>query len=188
MKKKGIVCFFWTIICALILLQSNRAVCADPVEQIPPAEFTMPAPDSAQAQKYLGLKAMEPFKVSDIKAKLAVIEFMSAFCPYCHANAPILNNIYKTIQGDSGLADVKVIAIAVGNEKAAVEAYKKQFKVPFPVLPDQDFAISVSMNGVPTPTTMIVSTENGTVLFSHTGVIQDRDGFVKQLKALNKKK
>ncbi|MGA2403141.1 MAG: TlpA disulfide reductase family protein [Syntrophobacteraceae bacterium] len=186
--KRSII-FFRIIVCSfIILLQSQGVFCAQPAEEFPAAKFTLPAPDSSQAQKYLGLKAMEPFKVSDIKAKLAVIEFMSAFCPYCHANAPILNNIYKTIQGDSGLADVKVIAIAVGNEKAAVEAYKKQFKVPFPVLPDQDFAISVSMNGVPTPTTMIVSTENGTVLFSHTGVIQDRDGFVKQLKALNKKK
>lgn len=187
MKKRGNVCFFWTIICALILLQSNRAVCADPVEQIPPAEFTMPAPDSAQAQKYLGLKAMEPFKVSDIKARLVVIEFMSALCPHCHANAPIVNTIYKTIQGDSHLADVKVISIAVGNEKAEVDAYRKNFKVPFPVMLDDDSVIWASMESEATPTTMIVSTENGKVLFSHTGVIQDPDQFLKQLKALHKK-
>ena len=187
-EKEGIYYFFQIIVCSFILLQSNRIFCASPAEEFPAAKFTLPAPDSAEAQKYLGLKAMEPFKVSDIKAKLVVIEFMSAFCPHCHANAPIMNNIYKTIQGDSHLADVKVIAIAVGNEKAEVEAYKKKFKMPFPVLLDEDFAISASMEGVPTPTTMIVSTENGKVLFSHTGVIQDPDRFLKQLKALHKKK
>jgi hypothetical protein len=44
------------------------------------------------------------------------------------------------------------------------------------------------MEGVPTPTTMIVSTQNGKVLFSHTGAIEDPDRFLKQLKALHKKK
>ena len=113
---------------------------------------------------------------------------MSALCPHCHANAPIMNNIYKTIQADSQLADVKVIAIAVGNEKPELEAYIKKFKVPFPVFLDDDTSISAAMEGVPTPTTMIISTENRKVLFSHTGVIQDPDRFIKEVKTLHKKK
>ena len=116
MKRKGFI-FFQVIVCAFILLQSNRVFCAGPSEEFPPAQFTFPAPDSSEVQKYLGLKTMEPFKVSDIKAKLVVIEFFSAVCPHCLANAPIINNIYKTIQGNSRLADVKVIAIASAMKK-----------------------------------------------------------------------
>ena len=187
MKRKEFI-FFQIIVCAFILFQSGRIFCASPAEEFPAAQFILPAPDSAEAQKYLGLKAMEPFKVSDIKAKLVVIEFMSAVCPHCLANAPVINNIYKTIQGNSHLADVKLIAIASGNEKAEVDAYKKKFKTPFPVMLDEDFAISVAMEGVPTPTTMIVSTQNGKVLFSETGVIGDPDKFLKELKALHKNK
>jgi thiol-disulfide isomerase/thioredoxin len=187
MKKLWCIKIFQIVICAWILLLSGGVFSAEPAEQYPPAKFTFPAPDSAQAQKYLGLKAMEPFKIGDIKAKLVVIEFMNALCPHCHANAPIMNNIYKTIQGDSSLAEVKVIAIATLSEKPQVEAYKKKFKPPFPVVLDDDAAISGSMEGVPTPTTMIVSTADGTVLFSHTGVIQDPDKFVKQIKTLLKK-
>ncbi len=186
MKRKAFI-FFQIIICSLILSHSDQIFCATPAEEFPAAKFTLPAPDSLEAQKYLGLKVMEPFKVSDIKAKLVIIEFMSAFCPFCLANAPIINNIHKTIQADSRLADVKVIAIASGNEKAEVDAYKKKFKTPFPVMLDSDFAISAAMDGVPTPTTMIVSTENGKVLFSETGVIKDPDKFLKELKALHKK-
>ncbi len=188
MKKRGRIYYFQIIICAFILLRFNGAFCAAPEEQFPPAQFTLPAPDSESAQKYLGLKAMEPFKLSDIKAKLVVIEFMSAFCPHCHTNAPIMNRIYKAIHVDSHLADVKMIAIAIGNEKAEVEAYKKKFKTPFPIMLDEDMVISASMEGVPTPTTMIVSTEDGKVLYSYTGVIQDPDAFTKQLKTLRKKK
>jgi thiol-disulfide isomerase/thioredoxin len=188
MEKKGCINFFQIIICAFILLQFNGTFCTVSADQFPPAKFTLPAPDSAQAQKYLGLKAMEPFKVSDIKAKLVVIEFMSALCPYCLANAPIMNNIYQAVKGDSRLADVKVIAIASANGKAEVEAYKKKFKTPFPILLDEDMAISASMEGVPTPTTMIVSTEDAKVLYSHTGVIEAPDRFIKQLRTLHKKK
>ena len=188
MEKRGCINFFQIIICTFIFLQFNGPFYTASADQFPPAKFTLPAPDSSSAQKYLGLKAMEPFKVSDIKAKLVVIEFMSALCPHCHVNAPIMNNIYKSIQGDSNLADVKVIAIAMDNQKAEVEAYKKKFKTPFPILLDEDMAISASMEGVPTPTTMIVSTDDSAVLYSHTGVIQDPDKFLKQLKTLHKKK
>jgi peroxiredoxin len=188
MKRKGIICSFGTVICALILLQFGSPVRAYSAEQFPDAKFTLPAPDSVQAQKYLGLNEMEPFGLSDIKATLVVVEFMSALCPHCHTNAPIVNNLYKTIQGDSHLADVKVIAIAVGNEKAEVEAYKKKFKVDFPVLLDEDCAVSASMGGIATPTTMIISTENGKVLYTNVGVIQDTDCFLRQLKSLHKKK
>jgi len=188
MKNRGCINFFQIIICTFIFLQFNGPFYTASADQFPPAKFTLPAPDSSSAQKYLGLKAMEPFKVSDIKAKLVVIEFMSAFCPLCQANAPIINNIYQAIKGNSRLADVKVIAIASNNDKDEVEAYKKAFKTPFPILLDEDMAISASMDGVPTPTTMIVSTEDAKVLYSHTGVIEDPDRFIKQLRTLHKKK
>ncbi len=188
MKKRGCINFLQIIICALIILQSNGTFCTASADQFPPATFTLPAPDSAQAQKYLGLKAMEPFNVGDIRARLVVIEFMSALCPHCLAYAPIMNNIYQTIKADPRLADVKVIAIASDNGKTEVEAYKRTFKTPFPILLDEDMAISASMDGVPTPTTMIVSTESAKVLYSHTGVIEDPDRFIKQLRALHKKK
>ena len=42
-----------------------------------------------------------------------------------------MNDVYKTIQADSGLADVKVIAIAIADDKTSVETFKKQFKPSF---------------------------------------------------------
>lgn len=187
MKEQQYLKIFRIIIFSLVVSQAHDAFGAAHTPQLPAAGFTLPAPDSEQEQTYLGLKAMKPFKISDIKASLVVIEFMSALCPHCHANAPIMNGIYKTIQADPGLSDVKIIAIAISNEKAEVQAFKKTFKTPFPILLDEDDAISASMEGVETPTTMIVSTEGEKVLFTQVGVIRDPDRFVKQLKKLHKK-
>jgi thioredoxin-related protein len=182
MKKWGWIRVFLIVICTSFFLQSSGAFCADPVEKDSLIKFALPPPDSAQTQTYLGLDAMKPFKVSDIRAKIAIIELMSARCPHCQANAPIMNNIYKTIQADSGLADVKVIAIAISDDKTGVETFKKQFKTLFPILLDEKREITNSMNVRATPTTMVVSTEDAKVLFTHAGVIPDADGFVKQVK------
>jgi hypothetical protein len=43
---------------------------------LPP--FTLEKPASAEVQKYLGLQKMEPFGVSQIQAKMVIIEMMSA--------------------------------------------------------------------------------------------------------------
>lgn len=182
MKKPGWIRVFLIVACTFIFLQSSGGFGADTAEQESTVKFTIPSPDSAQTQTYLGLDEMEPFKVTDVKAKIVVIELMSAVCPHCQANAPTMNDVYKIIQADSDLADVKVIAIAIADNKAGVETFKKQFKTPFPILLDENHEIKRSMTGLGTPTTMVVSTENAKILFTHAGEIPDADKFVKQVK------
>lgn len=182
MKKRGWIRVFLIVAGMSIFLQSSGAFCAEPAEKLSTVTFTLPPPDSVQTQTYLGLEAMKPSKVSDIKAKLAIIELMSARCPHCQTSAPTMNNIYKMIQADSGLADVKLFAIAVADDKTDVEAFKEQFKTPFPILVDENHEIKGSMPGLATPTTMIVSTADAKVLYTHLGEIHDADKFVKEVK------
>jgi len=182
MKRPGWIRVFLIVACTSIFLQSSGAFCADFGEKEAYVKFTLPPPDSVQTQAYLGLDAMKQFKISDIKAKIVVIEVMSAFCLACQANAPIMNDIYKTIQADSGLADVKVIAISIADDKTGVETFKKQFKTLFPVLLDENGEIMRSMRLKATPITIVVSTEDAKVLFTQPGVIPDAGGFVKQVK------
>ena len=185
MKNKKFFRCFLLLVSLVFALQCQAAYGSG--EDLPAAKFTVPAPESAQVQKYLGLKSMEPFTLSQMNAKLVIVEFFSALCPQCHANAPIENKIYKVLQEDAGLADVKLIGIAIATDKSQLEAYRKNFKVPFPLFLDETSALSASMEGVETPTTMIIAPGSGKVLASHTGVIKDFDGFLKELRALHKK-
>ena len=78
---------------------------------------------------------MDPYTISQIDAKLVLIEFLSALCPHCHTNAPVVNRLYQVIQKDAALArDVKIIGICIGNDKTQIDAFKKSFKVTFPVI------------------------------------------------------
>jgi peroxiredoxin len=186
MKKKSFSRCFQALICLLFALQYNAAYGVEVAEEAYP-QIIIPAPESAQAQKYLGLKEMEPFGLSQVDAKIIIIEFFNALCPKCHANAPMLNKLYKVIQNDPVLRDVKVIGIAVDSDRSEVDAFRKNFKVPFPLFIDEDFAISVAMGGVDTPTTMILATSNGRVLADHIGVIRDFEDLLKELRTIHKK-
>lgn len=178
------VYLFLALVCAFPgrLLAEQFAVGS----QFPP--FTLPAPDSADVQKYLGLKNSGPFSLSQTNAKVVIVEFMSALCPHCQANAPVINKVFKTVQEDAGLAaNVRVLAIAVGNDQKQVDAYKKAYNVGFPMFVDESFAISGPIGGVDTPTTLVLAAASGKVLACHTGLIKDFDGFVKELRDINKK-
>ncbi|MCU0595107.1 MAG: hypothetical protein MUC98_06545 [Desulfobacterota bacterium] len=72
---------FRLLACLLFLVQVYSVHAAEgdlyPVgSQINP--FTVGVPDSPEVQKYLGLKSSDPFKLTDIGAKMVVIEFMNA--------------------------------------------------------------------------------------------------------------
>jgi len=131
---------------------------------------------------YLGLRTKAPYTISQICAKLVFIEILSALCPHCQANAPVLNRLYQVIQQDAALAkDVKIIGICCGNDKTQIDAFKKGFKVPFPLFPDESLAIAQAVGVSETPTMVLVS-HSGKVLTSHSGEIQDFDGLLKDLR------
>ncbi len=150
-------------------------------------QFTLPAPVSQQTLSYLGLRTMEPYNVSQIGAKLVFIEILSALCPHCQANAPIVNRLYQVIRNDADLAsDVKIIGICCGNDKVQIDAFKKSFKVPFPLFPDKSLAIARAVGVKETPT-MVLVTHSGKVVKIYSGVIQDFDGLLKDLRENLKK-
>jgi peroxiredoxin len=105
----------------------------------------------------------------------------------CAKNAPVVNRLYHLIQDDSALAKgIKIIGIACLDNKKKADAYKTNFRVPFPIFTDEkgDIWRAVGMPGTPT---MVLTTKSGKVLMSHVGVIEDFDGFVKELKEIHQK-
>lgn len=190
MKKWECAIICQIVLCSLILFlpKTGAAFGYNAKEHFETANITFPSPDSALSEKYLGLSAMKPFKLGQIKAKVVVIEFMSALCEYCSLNATKMNYVYRTVQENPKLApNVKIIAIGVASNVPQLNAFKKQHDIPFPMLNDADGRIGTAMGEMPTPTTLIVSAASGKVLYSHVGLIWSADGFVKNIKDLIKK-
>ena len=75
-------------------------------------QFTLTAPGSKEVQQYLGLKEAAPFSLSQVPAKLFLIEIFSTTCTTCMKSAPGLNKLYKFIQNDQVLRnDIKMLGI-----------------------------------------------------------------------------
>ncbi|MGA2939297.1 MAG: TlpA disulfide reductase family protein [Syntrophobacteraceae bacterium] len=148
---------------------------------------TFPAPDSQETLSYLGLTAMEPYTISQIGAKLVLIEVLKVWCPVCRENAPVMNRLYQVVQNDADLArDVKIIGICTENNKKQADAFRKNFKVAFPLIPDEHYGIGLTVKVSHTPT-MVLVTSSGKVLWSHIGEISDFDGLLRELRENLKK-
>jgi peroxiredoxin len=175
-------CLFLILLCGAgsdVLAEGFAPGCPFPA-------ITLPAPESPQVQGYLGLKTMESFSLSDVQAKIVLVEFLSALCTQCIANAPTLNKLYKVIQQDAALSkDVKIIGVAIGNSKTELDAFKKNSKTPFPIFLDENLAIAEVVELAGTPTMVLVS-KKGETLLCHRGTIKDFDGFLKELREIHK--
>jgi hypothetical protein len=81
MKRNSVIKAVQHSICLVLLLQVYSAYGAETDKfprgtQLP--QFTVGTPDSPEAQKYLGLKGKDSFKLPEIGAKMVLIEFSNS--------------------------------------------------------------------------------------------------------------
>jgi len=181
-QKRFVIRSLCSVICILIFLSSHPYQVYG-VKNISPGtilpQFKIDMPDNVETKQYLGLKDLKSFTISQIPAKLILIEIFSFYCPICHKQAPITNKLYKFIQQNPELSkDVKMIGIGAGNNQKEIEAYKVTFRVQFPLFPDPDFYIHKKLWEQRTPCTILM-TKNGKVLLAHYGVMEDVDEFLR---------
>jgi thiol-disulfide isomerase/thioredoxin len=148
-------------------------------------DIRLSAPDSEDTKHYLGLNEFKPFSLSKVRAKLILVEVFSVFCSHCHKNAPSLNKVYDVIQGDSELRDdIKVIAIGAGNNSKQLDVFKTKHRVQFPQFPDPEMYLTRALRVTGTPI-IILATNSGEVLMTHTGLIDDLDEVLVQIRQIH---
>lgn len=147
---------------------------------LPPIRLDAPA--GKEELKYLGLGPGKPFFLPKVESQLVLIEIIGVYCPECHTQAPLFNQLFYRIQKDAGMAKkVKMMAIAVGATPMEVAYLKKEHQIPFPIIKDQYFVIHKLLGEPRTPFTMLVAKDQK-VLFSHLGIIEDLNQFLSQIK------
>lgn len=161
----------------------------------PPAEGTqipqliLPTPQNADHRRYLRLDGGESFQVSDIKTSVVIIEIYSLYCPYCQNEAPLLNELYQTIEKDEYFrGKIKLIGIGAGNSSFEVEAYRTTYNVAFPLFSDNDFRIHKSLGETRTPYFIAIKiNDDGShkVIYSKLGGMKDAKGFLKLIAELS---
>ena len=158
------------------------AECVTPSEGGTFPEITLPVPQNAGEQDYLGIKGKDTFKLSQINAQIVIIEIFSMYCPYCQKEAPNVNELYRLINSNPYLKDkIKIIGIGAGNTPFEVEVFKKQYNVPFPLFPDESFSVHKSVGNVRTPYFFVIKINadgSNKIIYSKAGSIQDPNQFL----------
>ncbi len=145
----------------------------------------LPAPNTLEERNYLGISGEGPFKISRIKASLLIIEIFSLYCPLCQASAPEVNTLYYMIQELPDLKEkIKIIGIGAGNNMLEVNTFKKNYQVPFPLFPDEDFKIHKDLGEVRTPYFFVARIKKDMkveVIYSEEGTFGLSENFLQRI-------
>lgn len=97
-------------------------------------------PMIGQTAPSFNLQALDgkTYSLDQFQGKYVVIHFAATWCPFCNAEAPHLEQLYKAYQDK----DVQVFIIDVKEEKGLVEKSFQKFNFSFPVLLDHDGTVS----------------------------------------------
>ena len=78
------------------------------------------------------------------------------------------------------------MGVGLGDSAKRLEAFKKQFRAVYPIVPDEERKIGEALGHPGTPT-MIICSKDGKVLAIHGGLIEDLDEFLKEIRDLHSK-
>ena len=97
-------------------------------------------PMLGQMAPSFALKALDgkTYSLEQFKGSYVVIHFAATWCPFCNAEAPYLQQLYKSYHHKG----VEVFVIDVKEDKETVDKMLARFNFPFPVLLDEDGAVA----------------------------------------------
>ena len=167
------------------LAQANPKVEKMRVGKIYP-EITLGELADVHARQYLGVEDAEQVVLQRIASRLVVIDVLNILCPDCHKNIPKLNRLYNIIENDPDLkSDIRIIAIAAGNDEKQIKLFSDQYNIRFPVFADPADDVYYRLGAVGPPG-LIITESAGEVRYIHEGVIKDFDGLLKTLRDIHR--
>lgn len=179
----------------ILLLSFNATAAAAETAAVKESDLlsvSLTVPASAEHREYLGLKASGTFTLTDIRARVILIEIFSMYCPYCQREASNVNRLYEAVQADPVLSDaVRMLGIGVGNSAYEVDFFRSTYSIGFPLFADGDFVIHKCLGELRTPyfIGLVNPGNNGLDLFlSKGGELGDLDAFLELLRAGVKKR
>ncbi|WP_462324666.1 peroxiredoxin family protein [Desulfoplanes sp.] len=153
----------------------------EPGTCLPP--ISLACPDNPDDIRYLGVDASQDFGPADVRADLILLEIIGVYCPQCYRQLPLFKELHARIQRGKLKNRVKMLAVAAGGNSSEVDLLVTTQKYPFPVLQDPDYTVHKALSEPLTPFTMLLRPD-GTVLYTHLGVIEDIDSFYRTIKKL----
>lgn len=144
--------------------------------------FELPAPAAEKARDYLGISG-ERFRLADIPGRVLLLEVIGIYCPQCYQQAPLFNTLFSRIEKGRLKGQVKMLALAAGGNDTEINYLTEQVQYLFPIVADPRFEVHQLLGEPRTPFTLLLD-PSGKVLYTHMGVIENIDAFLKRINEL----
>ncbi len=105
------------------------------------------------------------FNTEALKGKVTILNFWAPWCPPCQSEMPHLQEFYKEFKDKK---DFQLVATAIRDSKASVEAFMTDNKYTFPTYIDEDISYVGLFVSQGIPVTYIVN-KNGKIIAAYTG-------------------
>jgi thiol-disulfide isomerase/thioredoxin len=115
-------------------------------------EPASPVVSRALALRALGGSAMD---LNALRGKIVIVHFFATWCEPCREELPALQRLVAR----SGDQPVAVIAISVGEVELRVRRFFQSTPVDFPILLDQDQAVTKAWNISELPSTVVLDSD-----------------------------
>jgi peroxiredoxin len=152
-------------------------------------DTTLKAPDSPQDRSYLGLKSDAAFSIKDIAADMVLVAVLNIHCMPCQAEAIVFDDLLEQIEADvSSQNQIRIIGVGTGNTEAEVIAFREQYGIRFPIVPDPQFELHKVIGEPTTPFSVLVRLESkpdtAIVAVTYEEAIDDSDDLYQDMMAL----
>ncbi len=136
-----------------------------------PAAPAVPAAPQAPDFSLTDLKGGK-MTLSAHKGKVVLIDFFATWCPPCRRSTPYVIDLHKRLAAQGFV--VLAIATDPSEDKALIEAYVAEHKMPYQTARDEQKAVqrtsAYASQGIPT---FVVINRDGTVKTKITGFLQE---------------
>lgn len=148
--------------------------------------LSLPQPESSAHRAYLGLPAAESFTLSQVRAKVILVEMLNVLCPHCQKQTLYYNQLFDMIEQDSDTrGKIRMLGVAVGNNQEQIDDFVDIYAVDFPIVSDGDFRLHTAIGGGPTPFSIYLRSDTGelpVVAGTHLGEDKDMEDLFTYLK------
>lgn len=100
-------------------------------------------------------------KLSDYKGKMVMLYFWADWCPACKKEFPATQAYYEELNK----SEIEILAINVGQERSASEAFKTEFGATFPMLVDSASTIAAQYGVQELPTNYFIDAEGDVIRY-----------------------
>jgi thiol-disulfide isomerase/thioredoxin len=131
-----------------------------------PTRMTSPSERKAMPQIELSDLKGAPWRLSDHRGEIVLVNFWATWCTPCRMETPDLVRVAQQY-GSRGVA---FVGVSMDDQpKSAAPAFVSHYRIPYPVLvPDSGFTLGNAIENL--PTTLLVD-RNGRLAKAYTGAV-----------------